>query len=415
MKQLEPSTESLRLAALDEYDISAARNDRSFEDVVEMAADLLDVPVALISLVGRDAVMLLAAKGFPVGTCDRSQSFCTHAILGKEIMCVSDARRDPRFCDNPIVTGGPRLAFYAGAPLVTPGGHSIGALCVLDDRPRELSEDHRTWMTKLANLVVSNLELRRHVALVRELAEGRREELEDATRRADELERFASFAAHELSAPLNRIRRWASLARQDVDGGSAANEHRLQRIERDAQGLSEMVRELLSLVALPESGSDGGLCDVSRLLECAASDAIDAAQAKGVELRTSIPSALEARASTLAVRQIADNLLSNAIKYCHPSREPRYASVAAERRGERIVVTVRDNGLGVPKDAQSRMFEMFARFHRERASGTGLGLALVNRHVQACGGSIDVDSSDAGTTIRVSLPAAAEQRSAACF
>lgn len=414
MKQLEPSKESLRLAALNDYDVAAARHDRSFQDVVEMAADLLDVPVALISLVGRDTVMLLAAKGFPVGNSDRSQSFCAHTILGKEIMFVSDARRDPRFCENPIVTGGPRLVFYAGAPLVTPGGHNIGALCVLDDRPRELSADHRTWMTKLANMVVSNLELRRHVALVRDLAEGRRAELEDATRRADELERFASFAAHELSAPLNRIRRWASLARMDARDSNATNEHRLQRIESDAQGLSAMVRDLLSLVALPASGSDCGLCDVSRLLECAACDAIEAAQARDVELRADIPPVLEARASTLAVRQIADNLLSNAIKYCHPTREPRYASVAAERRNEHIVITVSDNGLGVPKESQSRMFEMFARFHRDRAPGTGLGLALVNRHVQACGGSIDVDSSDAGTTIRISLPAAAEQRSASC-
>lgn len=410
-----PVDERQRLAALCEYEVLDTPADPAYDDLVGLVGEILDVPIALISLVDSDRQWFKARRGLDACQTGRDVSFCGHAILGDDVFYVPDATRDERFADNPLVVGEPRVVFYAGAPLVTPAGFRIGTLCAIDHRPRALTFQQQSWLRKLAKVAVSNLELDRHTHLAQRVAERRRTLLEDAERRNDELERFASFAAHELSAPLTRIRRWASLAAGDAATVGAEHQQRLAKIEEQASKLDAMVRELLALgLAGRESSSGDETCEVSGLLKSVVADAAEAARARDVALRIDVPPGLQVSACALSVRQIADNLVSNAIKYSHPARAQKFVDVQARVHDETLTLSVTDNGLGIPADAQSRMFDMFERFHRDRAPGTGLGLALVHRHVHSLNGTIDVTSSDAGTSITIRLPGASQERSVSC-
>ena len=127
----------------------------------ELAASITGLPIALITLVDRDRQWFKSAVGLPQGSqTPRAISFCGHAIADEGLFEVEDARLDPRFADNPLVTASPHVTHYAGAPLVMPGGERIGTLCVIGDRPGRLDERARQHLLKMAQNVVRVLLLR---------------------------------------------------------------------------------------------------------------------------------------------------------------------------------------------------------------------------------------------------------------
>ena len=115
------------------------------------------MPIALVSLVDRDRQWFKSRHGLAISETPRELSFCAHAILEREVMVVPDALLDPRFADNPIVTGEPRIRFYAGCPLVLPSGDCAGTLCMVDTRPRELDEEAVQLLRDLGALVQREL------------------------------------------------------------------------------------------------------------------------------------------------------------------------------------------------------------------------------------------------------------------
>ncbi len=156
-----PVDESARLADLLSYDVLDTGPDPAFDEIARLAADICGTPMAFVSLVDRDREYFKAAHGSDLREAPRSTSFCGHAIATTGLFVVEDAVDDPRFAGNPNVVGGARVRFYAGAPLVTPGGHSIGMLCVKDIRPRSLDAHQRRALAVLAHQVAAQLELRR--------------------------------------------------------------------------------------------------------------------------------------------------------------------------------------------------------------------------------------------------------------
>ncbi|MGF1460372.1 MAG: GAF domain-containing protein [Leptolyngbyaceae cyanobacterium] len=156
-----PGQEAQRLSALHEYEILDTPGEQSYDDITAMAAFICDVPIALISLVDQHRQWFKSKIGINLKETQRNISFCAHAILDQQTMVVSDAHNDERFANNPLVTGIPHLRFYAGAPLMTPSGQTIGTLCVLDIRPRELSPKQIAMLEALARQTVIQLELRR--------------------------------------------------------------------------------------------------------------------------------------------------------------------------------------------------------------------------------------------------------------
>ena len=130
--------------------------------LLQLARSLFDVPTVLLSLVERHRQIFAARLGLDVCETGRNVSFCAHALERNDALLVPDARLDPRFCDNPLVTGEPHIRFYAGHPLITPAGHTIGTLCLLDAKPRQtFTADDRANLKGLADLVLDKLEMRR--------------------------------------------------------------------------------------------------------------------------------------------------------------------------------------------------------------------------------------------------------------
>jgi len=165
-----PQNETQRLKVLWQYDVLDTVPEEIFDDLTELAAQICDAPIALITLVDETRQWFKSKVGVSINETSRDISFCAHAINQPGLFIVPDATKDDRFANNPLVTSDPKVRFYAGAPLVTPDGFALGTLCVIDKVPRELRPEQQRALTILARHVMSQLELRRHS---RELAAAR--------------------------------------------------------------------------------------------------------------------------------------------------------------------------------------------------------------------------------------------------
>ncbi|MBA3442149.1 MAG: PAS domain S-box protein, partial [Pyrinomonadaceae bacterium] len=160
MKPPSLHTEAARLEALRKYQILDTLPEQAFDDLTFLAAQTCDAPVALISFIDAEREWLKSKIGIDAAEFPRYESFCTYAIQQPDQLVVADTLRDERFATNPLVTSEPHIRFYAGAPLVTPGGYALGALCVMDSVPRELNERGQEALRALCRQVMWQLELR---------------------------------------------------------------------------------------------------------------------------------------------------------------------------------------------------------------------------------------------------------------
>jgi hypothetical protein len=156
-----PQNESKRLKVLWQYEVLDTVPEEVFDDLTELAARICEAPIALISLVDEKRQWFKAKVGVTISETSRELSFCAYAITQSDLFIVPDATQDKRFANNPLVTSDPKIRFYAGAPLITPDGHALGTLCVIDKVPRELRPEQKQALRILARHVVTQLELRR--------------------------------------------------------------------------------------------------------------------------------------------------------------------------------------------------------------------------------------------------------------
>jgi GAF domain-containing protein len=187
-----PANEARRLKVLWQYEVLDTVPEEIFDDLVELASTICGAPMALISLVDESRQWFKARVGVSATETSRDVSFCAHAILQPDVFIVPDATQDARFKENPLVVADPKIRFYAGAPLITPDGHALGTLCVLDKEPRELDANQKKALRVLARLVVTQLELRRHskeLAKARDDTQFLKREIEKTRSQLENLER----------------------------------------------------------------------------------------------------------------------------------------------------------------------------------------------------------------------------------
>ncbi len=166
-----PASEKKRLQVLWEYQVLDTVPEEVFDDLTELAARICEAPIAMMTLVDEKRQWFKSKVGTSLSETSRDVSFCAHAINQSDLFIVPDTTQDERFAHNPLVTSGPQIRFYVGAPLITPDGYALGTLCVIDKVPRELRPEQKQALRILARHVVSQLELRRRS---RELAEARK-------------------------------------------------------------------------------------------------------------------------------------------------------------------------------------------------------------------------------------------------
>ena len=172
-----PQNESLRLATLSSYDVLDSAPEVSFDEITELAAEILQCPVSFIEFMDADRQWFKSKYGLPDDYIEtpRDIAICNTVICQGDLLYVPDLTDDERFKNNPLVESAPNIRFYAGAPLITPNGQAIGTICSVDFEKRDLSINQREALRKLSKQVMAQLELRRALIDVNRLVEEQKE------------------------------------------------------------------------------------------------------------------------------------------------------------------------------------------------------------------------------------------------
>ena len=210
-----PENEIERLKALERYDILDTNAEADFDELVKLASQICDTPISLVSLIDSTRQWFKAKIGIESNETSREVAFCAHGILKNELMEINDATQDNRFYDNPLVTGDLGIKFYAGMPLTTSDGFNLGTLCVIDTKPKVLSDYQKEALKTLGKQVIAQLELRYKLHLLstkQNELEDTIETLNETRNRLIETERVASLGqlvaglAHEINNPISVIK-----------------------------------------------------------------------------------------------------------------------------------------------------------------------------------------------------------------
>jgi len=389
--------EDERLAALRSYNILDTAAEKDFDDLTMLASAICQTPIALISLVDSERQWFKSHIGLAASETPIEQSFCAHAIVSyNEIMIVDDARKDERFADNPLVTGSPKIVFYAGVPLINEEGFALGTLCVIDQKKKQLTTEQTIALKVVAKQVVDKLELRRKITDL-QIAN---QELTDAN---VFIQKFASTAAHDIKNPLSSILLT-----------SQALKIRLQKLQDE--GCSRLIdlniTSTTRLISLLDEMLDYSK-DPSLLL--AKKSEIDLKQAiKKVISMINIPDNLEIilpdtnpklALSIVAFEQIFINLISNAIRY--NDKNKTIIAIRFAEDDKYYNFEVEDNGIGIAEAYHEKIFSNSFTLKitdRYNKKGTGIGLATVKDLIKALKGNIYVKSTQGiGTTFFVSI------------
>jgi len=246
-----PADESERLEALRRYDILDTPPEDGFDRATRLTVQLMDVPIALVSFLDEDRQWFKSCRGLYLRETNREIAFCAHDIYNDRVLVVEDVREDARFANNPLVTGEPGIRFYAGAPLITGEGHVVGSLCALDTEPRQVSDRKIEGLRDLAEMVVTQLEIR---AKNRELREQHRKvkSLSRDLKRAEEANRseLSELVQEDLQQVLQAARmQLDGVCSQDtrIDGQS----DRLERVVQTLDDAVDITRHLSSNFAPP--------------------------------------------------------------------------------------------------------------------------------------------------------------------
>jgi signal transduction histidine kinase len=393
-----PHNELERLKALKSYEVLDTLSEMEYDHLTAIASEICGCRMSLISLIDDDRQWFKSRVGLDVSETPREFAFCAHAIHepGKTFV-VSDARLDQRFHDNPLVTGDPHLAFYAGVPLVNDDGLPLGTLCVLDSEPKSLSESQLTALNALAAQVMALLELRRS----KRALEGTLSRLEEKNK---ELEQFAFIAAHDLKSPLNGI---SSMTEMLIvsQGESLGQEgmRMLNAIKGSSQQLSSLISGLLDYYRL-----DNALNDMNSSVE-----SVEVAQQIrnlfGGDLEVELQFDIQTeRINTHGpvLLQILLNLVSNAIKYSDKAKTVVKISIIESSGAYWVSVT--DNGSGIDSNFHDKLFQLFetaSSSDRYGKRGNGIGLATVKKLIARTGGTIRFHTEiTKGTTFEFTLP-----------
>lgn len=389
--------EAERITALHSYHILDTAEEKEFDDLTILASAICQTPVALISLIDGERQWFKSAKGVTEKETPKEYAFCAHTVAqGDDMLVIEDARQDQRFAENPFVTGGSQVVFYAGVPLVNEDGFVLGSLCVIDTEKRSLTDDQTNALKILAKQVVDKLELRRKAIA-----------LEKAYRDLQEshlfTQKFAAMAAHDIRNPLSSI----SLTSQ-------ALKIRLQKLDDESSlklvDLSLIsIRKLIVLLDEMMAYSESPELLRTKKLFVNLPDFL-----RSVIALITVPENFEIRLpeemqrlyiSPVAFEQIFINLLSNAIRY---NDKPRGAvQIRFSQDQGNYYFEVEDNGIGIAEEYHEKIFgnaftlKITDRYNKK---GTGIGLSTVKELIGVLGGSITVKSDPGqGTTFRLSV------------
>jgi len=398
MKARLPENEIDRLSALYALNVLDSPLERDFDDIVGLAATVCGVPMSMVSLVDADREWFKARIGTDLTEKPRDLSFCTHAILGKDMLVVPDAREDLRFRDNPAVTVPGGIRFYAGAPLVTTEGYALGTLCVVDSEPRRLDVEQLQALRALARQVTSQLEMRKYaVALANTTAR-----LQELERRKDDL---AGLVGGELRAPLRLMASYL----EDLGRTGYHNSELADLVGRATAAHVRGLRDLLAhLTTMAQAGASQDSLhmrevDLTRLTQRAVEAVRPIAATKQIWILNNAggPS-LPIIADPVRLEQVIMHLLFAAVKYTPPGGRVRVGTEIES--GPAVRVDDMDMPDGVRPDLFPHLY-YGAIVNPSDVPGPDRGLAVAKQILDAHHATVALsDRPGDGTSLHVVFP-----------
>jgi|SRR6218665_1145657 len=393
-----PANEKARHDALMSYKIIDTFPEKDFDDITNLASDICQAPISLITFLDGDRQWFKSKIGIDVQESSRANSFCGHAIHNpNELFIIEDTSKDKRFHDNPYVTGAPHVGSYAGMPITDSDGFALGTLCVLDDRPRKLDQYQLRALEKLGNQVSKLIELRKNnLSLI--------ENHNTLLSRYKDLEQFSSVVSHDIKSPLNNITQLTKMFQEDYSEKiDLAGNQMLDYILKSSEELKKLVDGILDYykydnlnVGQNEKIHLAEFCNYIIGLLKMQNDFEFILPEKSVKLFS----------NTIALGQILYNLIGNSIKYNDKAKG--IIEIGFSRNSSHNIISVSDNGTGIDAENFDRIFEAFktlGKTDRYNLKGTGLGLSTVRKMADKMNGYIEVNSvKGENTTFKVFLP-----------
>jgi signal transduction histidine kinase len=386
-----PNDEAKRLQDVFKTRLLDTPEEKEFNEIVQLASDICDTPISLISLLDTDRQWFKARVGLDVTETPRDVSFCAHAILQNDLFEIKDTLNDQRFNDNPLVIGDPQIRFYAGVPLVTDSGSRLGTLCVIDRHPRSLTEKQKFALTVLAGNVIKIAQLRvKNMQLYR-------------LNQAQKL--IISIVAHDVRNPLTAIQSVISLKDEDIIDEQTTS-HMLKLVGTQLEGTIHMVDDLVGWGKMQLSNQASGTVqiDLNKIVEDVITNDALSARIKNDELINAVPPGLTVDIDIQIIKFILRNLVSNAIKFT----ENGSITISALANNKTIEILVADTGVGMTAKKIKQLFNptdiAVTTIGTNNEKGSGLGLMLVKEFVDQLNGTIKVDSEiGKGTTICITI------------
>ncbi|MDO6472287.1 GAF domain-containing sensor histidine kinase [Maribacter sp. 1_MG-2023] len=374
-----PNNEQQRLEALKSFNILDTLEEKEYDAITRIAADICNTPMALVSLVDEGRQWFKSHHGLDATETPRDLAFCAHAINTPDsLLLVHDASKDERFSDNPLVTGGPSVQFYAGAPLNTKDGESIGTLCVIDTKPRaEFTERQQASLKDLADQVMAQLELRRqHI----------KEKIvnEELRIKNNQLKQLSYRMAHDMKTPLLGISSVVGFIKEDYTEFFKDTEipNYLGIIDNRVEYMESLINGIINYNAITNADIKVENFNVSKELQHVLNTQSDhdTVQLNLENCDHNIKHSLN------SFDQIFRDLISNSIKFTDKSDIEINVSFSEDQNFYSF--TFEDNGPGIPEKYWEKVFVLFEKLGTDDTKNTGIGLTTIKELIEKLGGSI---------------------------